>query len=1074
MESDKIVVNVGGVAMTFIIDSGSDCNILSRSLWERAKGEGIVCKSKKENREIYPYATEKPLKVIGVFDAIANYDLNETHTEFVVVDYPVEALLGRETAKTLGLLRIGAVNSCFDTGGYEAVCNRYESLFSGVGLLKDREVDLVIDKSVKPVTQPYRRVPFGLRAKVEQKLQELVDADIIERVHKPTDWISPMVIAPKPNGDIRLCIDMRQANQAIQRQRFPIPTKEEMLLDMDGSKVFSKLDLKWGFHQLKISESSREITTFSTHIGCYRYKRLMFGVNAAPELYQSEIHKVVTGLQGVANMSDDLIVHGSNKEEHDNRLHAVLTRLSERGLTLNKQKCVFGANEVEFLGHRLSSDGVHPGSGKVEAILNASQPRDVSEVRSFLGLVTYLGRFIPNLSAISEPLRRLTCKSVPFVFGTAQTKAFDQLKETIAQHVTLGYFDVNAETKIVADASPVGLGAVLVQVHGDTPRVIAFASRSLTDVERRYSQTEKEGLALVWACERFESYVMGLKFDLVTDHEPLLAIYGKRSKPSARIERWVLRLQPFNFRVVYVKGKNNIADPLSRLIPENKRCNEGITLQKSQLEELSVRMVVKNVTPKALTPRQIERATDLDSELVEVRKCLVHDNWSQFTGNKLYRALANELCFVGTIILRGNRLVIPKSLRQQVLTLAHEGHLGIVGTKQNLRTKVWWPGIDAHVEKFCKSCHECQVTGKGLNPEPLQPTRLPTGPWQALAIDFLGPLPSGESLLVVIDYYSRFYEVAYLKSTTAEKTVQALDDIFFTHGIPQSIKSDNGPQFVSQVFADFCEQNGIDHYRVTPRYPQANGEIERQNASLVKRIKIVYSQSSGFDYKQEIRKYMTAYRSIPHPSTGRSPAELLYGRKLRTKLPQLDSEIVVDQAVVDSDLESKGKSKLYYDIKHKTGVSEVLPGDKMLMRREVKNKIDTPFHNEPVTVIEKLGNQITVECVDGRRVKRNVTWFKPYTLPCVPIAGGEEVEGKETLPKQDFRGRQLMEEAPNRQEDTQLTTQDPGGEDTQLTAQDAQVTNSSSDSISSVPAQSYDRPRREKKLPSRYKDFDMS
>ena len=989
VRSNMLTVNVGGIDIEVIVDSGSDCNIVGRGLWTDLKRQKIKCESRKTSQTIFPYASKQPLKVLGHFDATVISGTNKVETEFVVVDYESDTLLGRTTAEALGLLKIGyQVNSC--TEDYTELCMKYSELFDGVGLLKDHEVQLSIDTNVPPVIQPRRNIPFGLREKVEKKLQELIDFDVIEPVpaNKPSEWVSPAVVVPKPNGDIRLCIDMRRANEAIKRERHPIPTVDEILLDMNNSQIFSKLDLKWGFHQLLLSENSRDITTFSTHTGLYRYKRLLFGISSAPEIYQHEIRKIVQGIPGVANMSDDLIIHAHTKAEHDQKLEAVFKRLSKAGLTLNKAKCVFGASEVEFLGHKLSSKGIDPGAGKVEAIVNAQPPKDIAEVRSFLGLVNYLCRFIPNLADISEPLRRLTKKDTAFVFGREQNEAFSKLKEALVNHVTLGFFDVSARTKVIADASPIGLGAVLLQIQEGVPRVIYYANRSLSDVERRYSQTEREGLALVWACERFRSYLIGTKFELLTDHKPLLSIYGKRSKPSARIERWVLRLQPFDFTVVHIKGRQNIADPLSRLLDPNRASG---SMSKAEFEEMaSVRLVAVNSTPSALTTKQIEVESASDPELLEVKKCLKFGNWTDFQGHSSYRAIQTELCVVGHIVLRGNRLVIPKNLRAQVITLAHEGHLGIVGTKQNLRSKVWWPNIDSEAESFCRSCHSCQITSKGPCPEPIRSTRLPTGPWEDIAADYLGPLPNGDYILVVIDYYSRFYEVRFLKTITAEKTIEALDSIFHTHGLPLSLKTDNGPCFIAQVFKEYLFHHGINHYRITPRWPQANGEVERQNASLLKRIKIAFSE--GRDYKTELLKYVRAYRSIPHPSTGKPPAELLYGRVIRTKLPIFSDERV-DLGVCDRDSCSKGSSKIYCDEHRNAKQSDMQPGDVVLMRNERPGKVETPFLPTPVTVREKKGSSVKVECSAGRMIERNASYFKQYLPPVTTIVGDSEPGG---------------------------------------------------------------------------------
>ena len=330
-------------------------------------------------------------------------------------------------------------------------------------------------------------------------------------------------------------------------------------------------------------------------------------------------------------------------------------------------------------------------------------------------------------------------------------------------------------------------------------------------------------------------YLYGIKFELVTDHKPLEAIYSPKSKPPLRIERWALRLQPYHFKVLYRPGKTNVADALSRL---PLRCEPKVNL----LEQY-VYFVAKMSTPVAMTTREIEEKSGDDEVLHKVRQVIRTGIWDELPE---YKFVKHELSNIGKLVLRGTRIVIPEVLRKQVISLAHEGHQGIVKCKQRLREKVWWPGIDRQRECFVKTCQACQLMSIQNRPEPLLPTELPRGPWQHIGIDLCGHFPGGENLLVAVDYYSRWFEVAILNSTTASKIIEVLDNWFTCHGFPELVVSDNGAQFKSSEFREFLSLNGIAHQKVTPYSPQANGEVERQNKTVLKAIRTMHAEGSSW------------------------------------------------------------------------------------------------------------------------------------------------------------------------------------------------------------------------------------
>ena len=965
----SVDITVDGVTLPkMLIDSGATCNIITKRMWNELKQRGIAGELKGTTKKLYPYGSKEPLACAGVFQARAKAADREVKADFVVVNGHDRGLLGRATAQQLGVLKLGpeAVNTVNTEA--DDIVQQYPECFNGLGKLKNFELKIHIDESVKPVAQATRRIPFGLRGKLEEKLDELVEKDVIETVEGPTPWVSPAVVIPKPSGEIRVCVDMRRANTAVIRERHPIPTIDEVLEKMNGSTVFSKLDLKWGFHQIELAEGSRGITTFSTHKGLFRYKRLMFGISCAPEIYQHVIQQVLAGCEGSENISDDIIVHGKGREDHDEKLKKVLCHLKERGLTLNRQKCEFCMPQLMFMGKVLSKRGVGPTETKIEAIREAREPENASEVRSFLGLVNFNGRFIPNLATTAEPLRRLTRKDVTFKWGKQEQAAFKQLKEDLTKAETLAYFDKDAPTQVIADAGPVGLGAVLVQDQGGEKRVVCYASRSLTEVERRYSQTEKEALALVWACERFHLYLYGIQFELVTDHKPLEAIYSPQSKPSARIERWVLRLQPYKFTVKYIPGPQNIADPLSRLTMKMKP--EG----KRNVAEEYIRFVAENAAPQAISIREIERKSEEDPELTEVRRCVLMNKWDD--GPNAYKAVRNELTVLGKLVLRGTRIVMPRELRNQTIELAHEGHLGIVKTKVRLRSKVWWPGLDRDAELRCRTCHACQVVGLPTPPEPVKSTALPTSPWVDLAADLMGPLPSGEHLFVVVDYFSRYVEVKVMKTTTAQKIIAALDEIFARNGLPWSIKTDNGRQFIAQELTDYLKENDIEHRRSTPLWPQANGEVERQNRHLLKAMKI--AKLEGRSLTEALNTYLMAYRTTAHSTTGVSPAQLLFGRQVRCKVPMLQEDHKIDLQVQDKDREMKQKVKDDADSRRGAKESNIQVGDSVLLQQQKRDKLTPQFEPEPYSVVGRHGSQIWIQSPAGVQYKRNVALTKKY------------------------------------------------------------------------------------------------
>ena len=951
--------------IAFLVDTGSSVDIIDEHTWRKMNSQPDLDQA---TSNLSTYGSKgNLLDVIGACVAQISHADSTHDVKFHIVKGHDGCLLGHQTLSQLGVVNINIVS---EVQSDDRWVNQYSELFRGVGLLKDTSIKLHIDESQTPVALPHRRVPFHLRSKVEDKIQELLDDDIIEPARGPTPWVSPIVTPCKPGNpdEIRLCVDMRGPNQAILRERHITPTIEDVLSDMNGACVFSKLDLNQGYHQLLLDETSRYITTFTTHAGLFRYKRLNFGISCASEIFQNTIHKLLVNLKGTLNVSDDILVYGCDQQQHDERLHAVLQRLQSSGLTLNIKKCRYSQSSVTYLGYTFGAQGISPDPSKVEAVHNANAPSNPSEVRSLLGLANYCARFIPDFATITAPLRTLTRKGFPWAWNAKEELALQQLKRALTSDTVMAYFNPTWGTELLVDASPVGVAAVLTQRSGDDMRVISYGSRALTPVEQRYSQIEREALAIVFGCEKYHLYLLGSPFTVYTDHRPLIPMFSNpHSSPPARIERWVLRLQQYDMTVIYRPGKDNPADFASRHPVVTTSCDRAM-----KVAEEYITFVASASSPVAIDLEVIKEHTRSDETLQSLIKSIQSNHWTDKT--KQYHKVRQELSVTSdqALVLRGTRIVMPAALHQQAIDLAHEGHQGIVKSKQLLRTKVWFPGVDAQMEDTINKCLACQANSPSHTQAPLKMTELPPYPWHSVAIDFYGPLPTGEYFLVCIDEHSRYPVVETIHSLTTKSVVPVLDKIFALFGIPVVVKSDNGPPFHGADFKKFAKHLGFTHHRVTPLWPQANGEVERFMTNIGKCIRTTHTE--GRSWKQTMSTYLRNYRSTPHVTTGKSPASIMFGRDIQTKLPSIVQNTQSD--VRDYDRLQKARMKRYADQKRRAKPVAIAAGDTVLVRQRKHNKYTSAFSPRLYTVRKVCGTQVTAESADHHVVTRNVSHFK--------------------------------------------------------------------------------------------------
>ena len=387
-------VFIEGEQVEVIIDTGASVNVLESSTYFALPNRPSL---RPTHTRVFPYGERSPLPVLGMAKFELAYNSERLQVTFHVFEGKGGNLLGYTAAEKLRILSLAAHVTTTKAGdGENFFVNAYHDLFTGNGKFTDTCVKLHIDETVTPKRQPHRRIPYHIRKDVEIELKRLEDDDIIEKTDGPTPWISPIVVVPKKSGTVRICVDMREANTAVMREKHLMPTLDDLITDLNGATTFSTLDLRNGYHQLELHPSSRYITTFSTHVALYRYKRLMFGINSASEIFQNTVAELLRDLSGCRNISDDIIVYGKTVAEHNTNLTVVLDRLRTNNVRLNREKCKISRNTVTFYGHVFGAHGLRADPAKISSITEAAQPANASDVRSLLGMSQYVARLSPS------------------------------------------------------------------------------------------------------------------------------------------------------------------------------------------------------------------------------------------------------------------------------------------------------------------------------------------------------------------------------------------------------------------------------------------------------------------------------------------------------------------------------------------------------------------------------------------------------------------------------------------------------------------------------------------------------
>ncbi|KAJ3655671.1 hypothetical protein Zmor_014792 [Zophobas morio] len=889
-------VKLCGSVVKMKLDTGAEVNTIPEKLVRQLKCMNKIVRDTKMLLESWGGYKIKPL---GFIDLDCTVKGKRHLISFYVCNNNNQPLLGLNACIQLGLVK--RVNN-LKTLTEENFLDENKDLFVGTGKFGGVH-KILLRKNAIPVNRPPRRVPISIKNKLKLTLNDLEQKGIISKVNRPVEWASNLVIVEKPNGSLRICLDPADINKNIEREYCLMPTMEEITAKLKNKVCYTVLDLKDGFYHVQLDDKSQQICTFSSPFGYYQFNRLPFGLKTAPELFQKLNTNNFGDIEGVSVYIDDLLIAGETEEEHDAILNKVIDRARKLNIKFNQSKVQYRKSQVKYLGHLFSKDGMQPDPDRIKSIIQLKEPKNKKDLQKVLGMFNYFRNFLPNLSEITDPLRNLLKNNVIFSWTELHQNIYDQIKNMLTVAPVLTNFDDKKEITIHTDASKSGLGCCLLQEG----RPVSFASRSMTTVEQNYAQIEKEFLAMAFAVKKFHNYIYGKQVTICTDHKPLVSIMNKKIADiiSPRLQRIKLKLVRYDIKCEYMPGKFlHVADLLSR-----NYLNDPVEDDESMFEVVhNIHAIVNISENKKVT---FQKETQADPVLNKVKEyCLtewpnkIHDIDDNSKILKFYHSVRNDLTIVDGIILFQKRLLVPPSLRRSMLNLLHESHFGVNKTLSRAKEALYWPNYDKEIITFIKSCKICESNRSSNAKEPLISHPLPGRPFSKIGSDICEYAKN--NYLIIFDYYSKWLDVVPIREKNSIELIKQFKKFFANFGIPDLLIADNMP-YSSYSFKKFSDEYGFKITTSSPHYPRSNGFAE----SGVKIAKSLLKKSC------ELTTGLMSYRSTKIVGVGLSPAELVFNRNIKTKLPvpqrTLEFNTVDPNNVIKKLHTKQQQTKYYYD-----------------------------------------------------------------------------------------------------------------------------------------------------------------
>ena len=747
------------------------------------------------------------------------------------------------------------------------------------------EHSIELKSGSKPKFQyPYRMSPKQ-KAEVEKVVSELLELGYIRPSMSP--WGAPVLFAPKSDGTLRFCIDYRQLNKMTVRDRFPIPRTDELIDRLSGMKVFSKIDLWSAYHQMRLTEDSIPMSAFSTHMGHFEWLVLPFGMVNAPASFQSLMQSLFGNLQFVVVYLDDILIFSKSREEHESHIHQVLSILREHKLCAKKKKCSFFQTSIEYLGFVIDQTGLNPNPDKIACVKEWPTPRNVRDVRSFLGLANYYRRFVKGFARIAHPITELLKKESSFTWSHECDSAFNELKHALCTAPVLRLPDLTADFFIETDASDFAIGAVLLQKYNRFKHPVAYISRKMDTAERKYPVQEKELLALLYALKKWRHYLYGTRISAYTDHQSLL-LWHSFKNPTGRKARWIMQLSEYNVELFYKPGLQNIvADTLSRRSDYVSLNN----ISQVQFGEKLLSLIRENYQYDKHF-KDIVAYYESGSDVVP-KKLSSYVDWFKYRDGLLWDVRKPN---------KRPRLCVPRNLEildmifKEVHSNILSGHLGYAKTLHRMLELFYFPKMHYRIREMLRKCVSCQSAKHSTKASrlPLQPLDVPSEPWESVSMDFIVELPMTErgfdALMVVVDRLTKFCILIPTTTNASARDVAFafLNNVVCRFGIPKSIVSDRDPKFTSAFWSELHEFLGTDLRLSSAYHPETDGQTERMNQTLEIMVRH-YISPDLLTWDLLIERLEMAYNTSKHHSSKYTPYFLNHGREAPLLLDHLIS-----------------------------------------------------------------------------------------------------------------------------------------------------------------------------------------